>query len=97
MSESTTGEDIERKRLYWHARRGMWELDLLLIPFLEHRYDGLSASDQQVFRDLIKEEDQNLFAWLMRRQWPEDDARRRVVKMIVEYAETTDNDQYRTL
>nr|WP_092572219.1 succinate dehydrogenase assembly factor 2 [Aidingimonas halophila] len=75
----------------------MWELDLLLIPFLEHRYDCLEIADQQAFRELIKQEDQHLFAWLMRRQWPDDSSLRRIVKMIVDYAETTGNDQYRTL
>ncbi len=90
-------EDTTLKRLYWHSRRGMWELDLLLIPFLEHRYGGLSEADQAAFQALIEEEDQDLFIWLMRRDWPQDDTLRRIVKMIVEYAETSGNDQYRTL
>jgi len=75
----------------------MWELDLLLIPFLEQRYGDLDEADQAAFRSLIEEEDQDLFAWLMRREWPADPARRRIVKMIVEHAETTDNDRYRNL
>ncbi|MBZ9560293.1 MULTISPECIES: succinate dehydrogenase assembly factor 2 [Modicisalibacter] len=90
-------EDSTLKRLYWHSRRGMWELDLLLVPFLEHRYASLDAADQAAYRELIDQEDQDLFIWLMRREWPSDDALRRIVKLIVEYAETTDNDQYRTL
>lgn len=90
-------EDVTLKRLYWHSRRGMWELDLLLIPFLQHRYSELGEADQTAFRALIEEEDQDLFVWLMRREWPQDEALCRVVKMIVEYAETTGNDQYRTL
>lgn len=90
-------EDIALKRLYWHSRRGMWELDLLLIPFLQHRYSELDETDQTAYRLLIEQEDQDLFVWLMRREWPEDETFRRIVKMIVEYAETTGNDQYRTL
>ncbi|MED5459570.1 MAG: succinate dehydrogenase assembly factor 2, partial [Pseudomonadota bacterium] len=35
MSDDTSPAAVLRKRLYWHSRRGMWELDLLLIPFLE--------------------------------------------------------------
>lgn len=75
----------------------MWELDLLLIPFLEQRYGDLDEHDQAAYRDLITEEDQDLFAWLMRREWPEDPTRRRIVQLIVEHAETTDNDHYRNL
>ncbi|SDL67937.1 antitoxin CptB [Franzmannia pantelleriensis] len=97
MSEQASAEEITRKRLYWHSRRGMWELDLLLIPFLEHRYDGLDVADQAAYQALITEEDQDLFVWLMRREWPTEPSKRRIVQMIVEYAETTGNDQYRTL
>ncbi|WP_422723645.1 succinate dehydrogenase assembly factor 2 [Modicisalibacter zincidurans] len=75
----------------------MWELDLLLIPFLEHRYGDLDDTDQAAYQALIEQEDQDLFIWLMRRDWPQDDTLRRIVKMIVEYAETSGNDQYRTL
>lgn len=97
MSDDTSPAAINRKRLYWHSRRGMWELDLLLIPFLEQRYDQLDADDQRAFQQLIDEEDQDLFVWLMHREWPEDPTLRRVVKMIVEHAESTDNSAYRTL
>ncbi|MDR5866090.1 FAD assembly factor SdhE [Halomonas koreensis] len=97
MNDDASAAAAQRKRLYWHSRRGMWELDLLLIPFLEQRYDGLEARDQAAFRALIGEEDQDLFAWLMRREWPEEPERRRIVQMIVEHAENTDNDHYRSL
>lgn len=89
--------EADRKRLYWHSRRGMWELDLLLLPFLEHRYDQLSEEDQAYYRELITGEDQDLFAWLMRREWPEDLGRRRIVQMIVEYAENSSHGHNRGL
>lgn len=97
MNDDTSSEATLRKRLYWHSRRGMWELDLLLIPFLEQCYGDLDEADQAAFRALILEEDQDLFGWLMRREWPEDPQLRRIVKMIVEHAETADNDRYRNL
>ncbi|QEA39748.1 succinate dehydrogenase assembly factor 2 [Pistricoccus aurantiacus] len=97
LSESPQDDKLELKRLYWHSRRGMWELDLLLIPFLKHRYSLLAADDRRAYQALIEEEDQDLFQWLMRRQLPDDPNRRRIVQLIIEYAETTDNDQYRTL
>lgn len=28
-------EDVELNRLYWHSRRGMLELDVLLVPFVK--------------------------------------------------------------
>lgn len=95
LSEPSPPDAALRKRLYWHSRRGMWELDLLLIPFLEQCYDDLAEPDQAAYRSLIEEEDQDLFAWLMRREWPEDPQRRRIVKMIVDYAESADNAVHR--
>ncbi|MGQ7247134.1 FAD assembly factor SdhE [Halomonas sp. V046] len=97
QSSTATAAEAERKRLYWHSRRGMWELDLLLLPFLENCYDDLSADDKAAYRDLITEEDQDLFGWLMRRDWPQDPVRRRIVQMIVDYAETSGHGHNRGL
>ena len=97
MSDDTSPAAVLRKRLYWHSRRGMWELDLLLSPFLEKRFDTLSEEEQLTYQRLIEEEDQDLFVWLMHREWPEDPDLRHLVQMIVEHAETTDNTAYRTL
>ncbi|WP_372611421.1 succinate dehydrogenase assembly factor 2 [Halomonas sp.] len=95
MSEDSSKDAAQRKRLYWHSRRGMWELDLLLIPFLEQCYDALDEGDQAIYRRLIDQEDQDLFAWLMRRDTPDDPALRRLVKLIVDYAENADNAVHR--
>lgn len=31
-------DETELKRLYWHSRRGMLELDVLLVPFVQEVY-----------------------------------------------------------
>ena len=95
MNEQSPQDVALRKRLYWHSRRGMWELDLLLVPFLEQCYDTLGEADQAAFRELIDEEDQDLFMWLMRREWPEEPTRRRIVQLIIEHAESTDSLEHR--
>jgi antitoxin CptB len=56
-----------RKRLYWHSRRGMLELDLLLVPFAENCLAGLDDASIGLYQDLLAEEDQDLFLWLTRR------------------------------
>lgn len=69
--------EIEYKKLAWHSRRGMLELDLLLVPFVEKRLRGLATADQLLYADLLAEEDQDLFAWLLlREQAPSDDLRK---------------------
>lgn len=52
------------KRLYWHSRRGMLELDLLLVPFAEQQLQNLDGAQLALYRDLLQEEDQDLFLWL---------------------------------
>ncbi len=68
MSDTKTvfsAEDL--KRMYWHSRRGMLELDLLLVPFAESRLSALSEDELQMYQELLREEDQDLFMWLTRR------------------------------
>jgi antitoxin CptB len=76
--------ETDFNRLRWHCRRGMLELDVLLIPFLEDRFRLLSLQDQQCFEKLIASEDQDLFSWLMRSTVPEDVDHKRLVDIILE-------------
>ncbi|OHV12198.1 succinate dehydrogenase assembly factor 2 [Kushneria phosphatilytica] len=82
-------DETARKRLYWHSRRGMWELDLMLMPFFEHCFDQLDADRQQAYTALLAEEDQDLFSWLMRRGRPMDASLATIVDEIIAYAERT--------
>lgn len=52
-------------RLYWQCRRGMLELDCLLQPFLEIRYESLEPEQQQMFIRLLGESDDDLYQWFM--------------------------------
>lgn len=53
------------KEIRWAARRGMLELDLILIPFIEEHYESMSPADQACLDTLLQEPDPLLFAWLM--------------------------------
>ncbi|WP_373185476.1 succinate dehydrogenase assembly factor 2 [Halopseudomonas sp.] len=76
--------EIEKKRLYWHSRRGMLELDVLLVPFLEEAYSDLDAEDKLRYRKLLESEDQDMFGWFMQRSEPEDPDLKRMVRMILD-------------
>lgn len=54
-----------KAKLAWQCRRGMLELDVILIPFLENHFDLLELSQQKVFVELLKEADPDLYTWLM--------------------------------
>ncbi len=76
--------ETDIKRLGWHCRRGMLELDVLLIPFLEQRFRQLPLEDQQRFEKLIECEDQDIFSWVMRNAVPDDPELARIVNIILD-------------
>jgi antitoxin CptB len=55
----------DRARLRWRCRRGMRELDVLLIHFFEASFDGLSASEKLRFQALLELPDPDLQAYLI--------------------------------
>lgn len=81
MTEST-----EVKRLRWHSRRGMLELDVLLLPFIEQVYGELTAERQQAYAQLLECEDSDLFAYFLERQVPEDTALADIVEVVLAHA-----------
>lgn len=84
MSETTDSKaHVEFHRLWWHSRRGMLELDNLLIPFLEEAYRDLDPEDQARYEKLLTCEDADMFEWFMQRGRPEDPDLQRMVDMIL--------------
>lgn len=72
------------RRLTWQCRRGMLELDVLLVPFMQEAFTGLAEDDQVRFVKLLDSEDQDLFVWFMQRSEPEDADIKRIVNIILE-------------
>ena len=80
-------DETEAKRAIWHSRRGMLELDVLLLPFAEQQYRQLSAEDQAIYRQLLECEDPDLFTWFLEHQVPDDAGLARMVTMVLEHAQ----------
>ncbi|MFT2099527.1 succinate dehydrogenase assembly factor 2 [Marinomonas sp. 2405UD66-6] len=78
-----TADSLSFKRLKWHCRRGMLELDLLLEPFLDEVFLTLDEEDKERFYKLIECEDQDLFLWFMQTDVPQDPDLARIVDIIV--------------
>ena len=64
--------DNTRNRLAWQCRRGMRELDVLLLGFLEQRYPQLGAGDVDTFTRLLEYPDNVLLEWLLGHMVPSD-------------------------
>jgi antitoxin CptB len=76
-------EETDLKKLYWHSRRGMLELDLLLVPFAREHLPGLEPENLEKYRQLLAEEDQDLFLWLTGREEAPEQALREIVALIL--------------
>ncbi|WP_369990022.1 succinate dehydrogenase assembly factor 2 [Pseudomonas xanthosomatis] len=77
-------EQTELNRLFWHSRRGMLELDVLLVPFTQEVYPTLSEQDRELYRRLLTCEDQDMFGWFMERNESEDAELQRMVRIILD-------------
>ncbi|MFK8332515.1 succinate dehydrogenase assembly factor 2 [Pseudomonas sp. BJa5] len=77
-------EQTELNRLFWHSRRGMLELDVLLVPFSAEVYPTLSQEDRDLYKRLLSCEDQDMFGWFMERSESDDPELQRMVRIILD-------------
>ena len=83
--------DLEYRKLVWHSRRGMLELDLLLLPFARECLPELPSAVQEAYVRLLREEDQDLFAWLVDRAQHPDPEMQSLIDRIRAYAARADD------
>jgi len=60
----------EESRLRWQCRRGMRELDELLLSYLELRYPMADEAEKAAFREVLELADPELNGYLFQRQAP---------------------------
>jgi antitoxin CptB len=56
---------MSNTHLRWGCRRGMLELDLMLLPFFDRQFESLPEIEQQAFELLLSEQDQDIYAWIL--------------------------------
>ena len=61
-----------KSRLYWQCRRGMLELDTLLIGFMDSKYNDLNDHYRFVFEKVLDNPDPLLLDYLMGNTIPAD-------------------------
>ena len=72
----------EVARLRWRCRRGMKELDLVLLRYLEQDYPQASPVDRDAFARILELQDPDLFGYLVGRDTPAEASLRHVVARI---------------
>lgn len=73
----------DERKLQWHCRRGLKELDVILGPFFDRHYLSLAPADKAVFSRLVDCEDMDLFNWFMGQATPTDPELERMVGLIL--------------
>ena len=63
---------MQKEQIRWQCRRGMLELDMILLKYLDTCFDTLSLFEQEQFIQLLKSPDQTLYQWLIGQQQPEN-------------------------
>jgi len=77
--------DEEKARIKWACRRGMLELDVVIMPFFEECFDSLSEGEQKDFVSLLECDDPDLFTWIMGHGRSENLGHAAMVDKIVAY------------
>jgi len=76
-------DDPELRRLRWRCRRGMRELDQLMLRYLDGRWPRADESERAVFLRLLDSEDDKLWRWFMGRETPGDAEVASIVERII--------------
>lgn len=70
-------------RIKWQSRRGMRELDLMLLPFVEHDLPKCDDKTIDAYMDLLNATDLELFRWLHGTAKPDTAERKEMVQFII--------------
>jgi antitoxin CptB len=70
-------------RLKWQCRRGMRELDDLLLRYVDARLGSAPQREKAAFEALLQLPDPELVGYLLNRRQPEDEAIAEVVSHIL--------------
>ena len=82
-SAGRTGEEMQQSRLRWQCRRGMRELDELLLDYLNQHYAAADDQDKEAFRALLELSDPELIGYLLQCVKPAAESLARVVDRIL--------------
>ena len=72
----------ELRRLRWRCRRGMRELDQLLVRWLDRAWEASPESERVVFLRLLDCEDDRLWRWFLGHESAPDAALESLVQRI---------------
>lgn len=82
-------EKYNKLRIEWDCRRGMLELDKIIMPFYLAHFDALSNPQKDIFIRLLACTDLQLFSWFFNRGKSTDAELQAMVEHIQEVQKIT--------
>jgi antitoxin CptB len=79
---SGTATAASRGQLAWHCRRGMKELDLLLLAYLDGRWAAAAADEKSRFEAFLELPDPVIAGYLLGDEQPPDAGTRSLVATL---------------
>jgi len=89
MERAASGEPTasrELGKLRWRCRRGMKELDLLLLRYVEEQYGEAPGAHQEAFRALLDAPDPVIYAYCLGGERPPSPLLSNVIQRITRSA-----------
>jgi len=83
MAEQTQFTPEFLNKLRWRCRRGMQELDLLMLAYLETRFEAAEPPLQQAFLDILAMQDPDIFHLLTGRKTSDDPNVQAVIEVLL--------------
>ena len=80
-ANESTSDNLGRIR--WKCRRGMLELDLMLLKFFDNHYADLSPKEKRHFEHLLEEPDPVLQEYLYGISAPDDENLQTILRKIM--------------
>ncbi len=77
--------DPEMARLRWRCRRGMRELDMLLLGYVDDVYPQAGAAEQAAFRRLLTTPDPEILALLTGRAQTDDEYLAHIIERLLNH------------
>ena len=76
-------DSVKRARLGWHCRRGIRELDVLLMRYMDRDFDRVDAAEQAAFETLLTFQDPEILDLLTGRLTVQDARLQDVVERLL--------------
>ncbi len=73
-------KELERAR--WRCRRGLLELDIVLLRFMEKYYTQLNEAEFRQFEELLSLSDNELWDLIVEKKKIEDDGVQHVLRLL---------------